>query len=253
MYYNNGINNQDKKPTPIDDNGRVIILTVLATLAVLALVFAAFWFGQSSARRTSSSSSQNVSSSVASVSSSSTSFSTSSSASSSIATSSSSSASATLTTYADSNFTNFSLKYDATWTLTTSNVSSDGVFVRKDVVLVKNGNGSRLTISLDNAGHGIGGFCLSEDQIVDIGGDWSRVRVDGVRYFNRTASFDKTPPFVQPTIEGPACPSGTLATGSAYIDIPDTALTQAHIDGIKLELVGEDRAIADSIVKSINY
>jgi hypothetical protein len=236
---------------PKKDNPQVIIWTVLATIGAVLIIGGAFFWGQNWGKSTGSSSSSVAKLSLSIGSSSSVSSSSSVTVSSSSA---SSSVAPTLNkTYVDSDYTNFSIKYDDTWTLDTA--TSGTAFVRKTVSFTKVGNGSKVTINLDNSGHGTGALCLSSDQLLDIGGGWSRLRgADGIRYFNKTASFNTTPPFPIPEVGATGdCPAGTVAVGGTYIDIPDTALSQAHIDGIKLDVVGDDRTIADEMIKTISY
>jgi hypothetical protein len=237
------------------DNSKVILYTVLGTVAVLLLLGAMFLLGKnlggtksaSSVSLSSLSLSTSTSSSISSIISSSTASSVSSSIS-----SSSSAPALVVKTYTDTDYKSVSFKYDDTWTVVVGpNQFASGGYIRKDVVITKNGNGTKVTIQLDNAGHGIGGSCANESQLLDIGSGWTRYRSEtGTRFYVKTAGINRTGPFAIP-FSSELCAADTVASLGTNLGVTDKTLESSHIDAIKLEVVGEDRSIADELIKTL--
>lgn len=249
MYYDEGPEIKSKTFNTKDDNPRVILWTVLGTIAVLGALFGAFWWGQN---YSSNSKTSSISSLSLSLSSSGSASSTGSTSSTSSTTSSESSSVVALTEYTDPDYPTFKLKHDASWVLSVENDPSGyTTFKKKTVSLVKTGNGSKLSIILDKSPHGASAFCLNSDQLVTLSAPWYRMRTpDGVRYFIREANIDFNAPFSAGP--GADCPAETTASATNTLSIGGTT-TSGHIDGIRLDLVGEDRAIADDLVSTVVF
>jgi hypothetical protein len=241
--------NRFGKPTS-SNSLKPILIGVVSALSVFVLVGGGVWLynkGKSSAAVSSSSTSTLSSSSATSVSQNSTSSTVNSSSS-----SSSVSSKAVLNkTYTDSIFTNFTFKYDDSWNVTASPADAPVAGGKESRIVLTHKNGSKVTATLHNAGHGIRAYCLTADTQVDINNGWSRVRLDnGDRYFVKTSLISSATPFFSDP--GTPCPAGTSNTVSTIFSINGT-IESAHTDGIKLELVGEDRAIADDIIRTLTY
>ena len=240
---------KEKKP---QQNSSSVILTTITTVFVVSLLFGAFLLGQKSGNSPAKalptltlSSSQTSSSTDASVSISSSTSSTSS-------VSSSSSSTNIAGKYNDLDQASLQISYSEDWKKTMI-ITKDTKPLPSKTVTLTHTNGSTLVYSLigSQSGRGVTYICLSTDQIVDLGSGWYRVRRDdGSRIYIRD------PNTTNPESGGEGgiapCPSSKKAAstnGYAYVDGMDTKYDIM----ISLNLVGDDKALADSVVLSTTY
>jgi hypothetical protein len=253
MDYNNDFENtpQDNrfgKPERVSGNPvQYVLIGVVSAFTLFALIGGGFWLYNAGKTGASASSSTSTNSSQVS-----TTSSTNTQSNGAVSSSSSVSSKAVLNkTFTDSVFTNFTFKYDDAWTVVAAPADNPTPTTKESKITLTHKNGSKVTATLHNAGHGVRAYCLTPETQVDINNGWSRVRLDnGDRYFVKTSLISSATPFFSDP--GTPCPAGTSNTVSTIFSINGT-IESAHTDGIKLELVGEDRAIADDIIRTLTY
>lgn len=240
---------KEKKPR---QNSSSVILTTITTVFVLSLLFGAFLFGQKSGNSPAKALPTLTLSSSQTSSSTDTSVSISSSMSSASTVSSLESITNTAGKYSDLDQTSFQISYSEDWKKTTI-ITQDTKPLPSKTITFTHTDGSTLIYSLvgSQSGRGVNYTCLSTDQIVDLGSGWYRVRRDdGSRIYIRD------PNTANPESGGLGgivpCPSSKKAAstnGYAYVDGTDAKYDIM----ISLNLVSDDKTLADSIVLSTVY
>ena len=259
MYYNNGPEKEQELVSPKDDNPKVILYTVLATLVAIGLLGGIFWWGQSIGKKSASSSS-----SVASLSLNLPSSSVSSSASSSVTSSiSSSSSQSPIKTFSNTELGGFSFQYDSTiWgDPVVSCFYPSEVCVKeigKNITLNKKDNQAQLTLRLASKSDYPYGpvqlVCFTSDETLDVGG-WLRTRdpnsANSREFVPSSSLTNGTPPLA--ANRNNCDRAGLVAYAPRETTVGNIFKSAPTYLNIYLSFSGDNRASADNIVKTIKY
>jgi hypothetical protein len=264
MYYTNGPEIDPKISSTRDDNSKVILISVVGTLAVIGLLAGVFWWGQNNGKNTTSSSSSVASLSLSVGSSSASSASSTSSVASSSYASSSSASQSTIKTFSNAELGGFGFKYDSSiW-----GDPSIGCFypsevcvkeLGKNITLSKKDSQAQLTMRLASQSDYPYGpvqlVCYTTDETLDIGSNWMRTRDPNSatsREFLRTTSTQSgTPPLA--ANRSNCDRTGIISYAAREISIGNIFKNAPTYLNVYLNFSGDNRGIADEIVKTITY